>query len=436
MSASIFSDVAPIRFEGPETDNELAYRYYDKKRVVLGKTMEEHLRFAVAFWHSFSWPGSDVFGAGTLDRPWLVGPVDQGAAETRLLAAFEFFERLDAPFFCFHDVDIAAEAPTVSTLGDNLKRIEPKIADHMARTGLKLLWGTANLFSHPRYMSGAMTSPNPDVFRCAALQVKNMMEMTHRLGGANYVFWGGREGYDTLLNTDLNQELDQMGRFLSMAVEHKHKIGFNGTLLIEPKPHEPSKHQYDRDAATCEGFLRRYGLEQEIKLNIEANHATLAGSSFEHEVAVAASAGLLGSIDINRGDPQNGWDTDQFHNDHVEMTKVWRHILKQGGLENGGFNFDAKLRRQSTDVADLFHAHVGGVDVLARGLLAAAAMMEDGRLEKATTDRYAGWQEEGAAAILAGDFSLDDVAAQAEGLNPKPISGGQERLENLVNRFV
>lgn len=434
---SIFSTVDPIRYEGPETDNPLAFRFYDKDRLVMGKRMEDHLRVAVCCWHSFCWPGSDVFGDGLFDRPWLSGAMDQAAAEMKLDAAFDFFSRLGSPYFCFHDVDVMADAATAHDHVANLERIVDKIDAKMAATGVKLLWGTANLFSHPRYAAGAATNPDPEVFAWAALQVKHCLDATHRLGGANYVMWGGREGYDSLLNTNMAREMDQMGRFLAMVVDHKHKIGFPGTLLIEPKPHEPTKHQYDYDVATVYGFLKRYGLEQEIKVNIEVNHATLAGHSFEHELETAFATGIFGSVDINRGDPQNGWDTDQFPNHVPEVTLALYHILKGGGFTTGGFNFDAKLRRQSIDAEDLFHAHIGGIDTLARGLLNAAAMIEDGRLDRFVAQRYAGWDTPLGRHILNG-ATLDACATHVTSnqTDPKPVSGRQEHLENLVNRFV
>jgi len=431
MTKTIFTAVDPIKFEGRESRNPLAYRWYEADRKILGKTMKEQLRWAVCYWHSFNWPGGDVFGPGALPRPWLAGPQDHEAAVAKLDAAFDFFTRLGAPYFCFHDVDAAALGATVRELTDNVKRIAGLMARKMEQSGVKLLWGTANLFSHPRYLAGAATNPDPEIFKCAAAQVRTMLETTHSLGGANYVLWGGREGYDTLLNTNLRQELDQFARFLSLVVDHKHKIGFKGTILIEPKPHEPMKHQYDRDAATVVAFLERYDLASEVKLNIEANHATLAGSSFEHEIATAIALDAFGSIDINRGDPQNGWDTDQFNNDPKEMALVLRHILKHGGFTNGGFNFDAKLRRQSIDVEDLFIAHVGGVDVLARALVHAAGMIEDGTLDRAQAERYAGWRGNEGQKILAGDLSLSELADAAS--DPKPRSGKQELLENYVN---
>ncbi len=433
-----FDHIPTIAYEGPESTNPLAYRYYDKDRNVLGKRMEDHLRWAVCYWHSFCWPGSDVFGEGTFDRPWQPGmPVTSELAQTKLDAAFAFITRLGAPFFCFHDVDVIADYDGIAEYSSNLDRMTDAIGAKMEETSVKLLWGTANLFGHRRYAAGGATNPDPEVFAWAAHQVRSAMEATHRLGGANYVLWGGREGYDTILNTDLGQEMDQLGRFLNMVVEHKHAIGFTGTILIEPKPHEPTKHQYDRDAATVYGFLKRYGLENEVKVNIEANHATLAGHSFEHEMAMAGALGILGSVDINRGDPQNGWDTDQFPNDVPGTTLAIYQLLKAGGFDSGGFNFDAKARRQSLDAEDLFHGHVGGVDVLARGLLNAAALIEDGTLDGFVADRYAGWNDDLGCSMLAGEMTLSEISdlAKARDLAPAPRSGRQEYLENLINRL-
>lgn len=438
MSRSYFADIEPVKFEGTESTNPLAYRYYDKSRVVMGKTMEEHLRMAVCYWHTFCWDGFDVFGAGTFNRPWHGGPVDQARADHKLDEAFEFFTRLGLPYFCFHDVDVMAAAETIDEHVKNFAVMVDKIEAKMTATGVKLLWGTANLFSHPRYMGGASTNPDPDVFRFAATQVRHCIEATNRLGGANYVLWGGREGYDCLLNTDLKQEKAQFGRFLQMVVEHKHKIGFTGDILIEPKPHEPTKHQYDFDVETIYGFLLANGLDKEVKMNIEANHATLSGHSFEHEIASACALDIFGSIDMNRGDPQNGWDTDQFPNDIREITTAMYYILKHGGFKNGGNNFDAKVRRQSIDPADLFYGHIGGVDVLARSLLNAAAMIEGGELDAVIKDRYAGWHGDKGKALLASGSSLEAIsdAAVADKIDPQPRSGKQEYLENLVSRYI
>ncbi len=438
MSASYFADIEPIKFEGTESTNPLAYRYYDKDRVVMGKTMAEHLRMAVCYWHTFCWDGFDVFGAGTFNRPWHGGPIDQARADHKLDEAFEFFTRLGLPYFCFHDVDVMAHAETIDEHVKNFAVIVEKIEAKMAATGVKLLWGTANMFSHPRYMGGASTNPDPDVFRFAATQVRHCIEATNRLDGQNYVLWGGREGYDCLLNTDLKQEKAQFGRFLQMVVEHKHKIGFKGDILIEPKPHEPTKHQYDFDVETIYGFLLANGLEKEVKMNIEANHATLSGHSFEHEIASAINLGIFGSIDMNRGDPQNGWDTDQFPNDIREITTAMYYILKNGGFQNGGNNFDAKVRRQSIDAADLFHGHIGGVDILARSLLNAAAMIEGGELDTLVTDRYAGWNSDAGKALLSASSNLESIsdAAVAARIDPQPRSGRQEYVENIVSRYI
>ena len=435
-TSSFYDGIGKIAFEGSESSNPLAYQYYDKDRVVMGKRMEDHLRPSVCYWHTFCWDGYDVFGAGTFNRPWhaLEG---QEMAEAKLQIAFDFFERLDWPFFAFHDVDVMAPAENMVEHTENFARILDPIETQMERTGIKLLWGTANVFSHPRYMAGAATNPDPEVFACAATQIRQALEATHRLGGENYVLWGGREGYDTLLNTDTGRELDQLGRMLSLAVEHKHKIGFKGPLLIEPKPHEPTKHQYDRDAQTVFGFLQRYDLLDDVKLNLETNHATLAGNAMDHEVAMAFSHGIFGSIDANRGDPQNGWDTDQFWMEPLDIARSMVHIVKIGGFTTGGFNFDAKVRRQSIDAADLFYGHIGGVDALARGLLAAEAILEDGTYEEFLTSRYSGWDDTMGKWMLE-DASLEDIAKKVEagGIDPTPRSGRQEMLENLFNRFV
>ncbi len=435
-ATSFYEGIGPITFEGPDTTNPLAYRYYDKDRIVMGKRMEDHLRPSTCYWHTFCWDGFDVFGAGTFNRPWhaLEG---QAMAEAKLEIAFEFFQRLGWPYFAFHDVDVMAPAETMKEHTENFARILDPIEAQMERTGMRLLWGTANVFSHPRYMSGAATNPDPEIFACAAMQIRQALEATHRLGGENYVLWGGREGYETLLNTDPGQELDQLGRMLSLAVEHKHKIGFKGPLLIEPKPHEPTKHQYDRDTQTVFGFLQRYDLLDDVKVNIETNHATLAGNSMDHEIAMAFAHDIFGSIDANRGDPQNGWDTDQFWMDPLDITRSMIHIVKNGGFTTGGFNFDAKVRRQSTDAADLFYGHVGGIDALARGLLSAEAILADGTYEAFLKDRYQGWSGSFGEWMMK-DASLEEIAARVETgeIEPKITSGRQEMLENLINRFV
>ncbi|MEQ1900857.1 MAG: xylose isomerase [Devosia sp.] len=431
-----FKGIKPVTFAGPKSKNPLAYHHYNKDEIVLGKRMEDHIRPAVAYWHSFAWEGTDPFGGRTFDRPWF-GKGMEGA-KLKADVAFELFDILDIPFFCFHDADIAPEGATLKESNKNTRVIGEIFAKKMQQQRTRLLWGTANLFSNRRYMAGAATNPDPDVFAYAAGQVKNVLELTHELGGSNYVLWGGREGYETLLNTNIKQELDQAARFLTLVIEHAKKIGFKGTILIEPKPQEPSKHQYDYDVATVYGFLKTYGLEKEVKVNIEVGHAFLAGHSFEHELHLARSLGILGSVDANRNDLQSGWDTDQFPNNPGEMTLAFYEILKNGGLHNGGFNFDAKVRRQSLDPVDLVHGHIGGLDILARGLKGAAALITDGTYDKFVADRYAGWQDREAKAMLTGKRSLADIAARVEkqNINPEPRSGGQEYLENLVNRFV
>jgi len=437
-----FSFKQALRFHGerftPSDDEPFAYRWYDKDRTVLGKRMEEQLRFAVCYWHSFVGTGTDPFGDATFDRPWH-GPGDPMQQALRKAdVAFDLFSTLGAPFFTFHDRDIAPEGRTLAESNDNVRRIAGVFERKMADTGVRLLWGTANLFSHPRYMAGAATNPDPDVFAYAAAQVCNVLEVTHRLGGANYVLWGGREGYETLLNTDLKRELAQMGRFLSMVVEHKHRIGFKGQILIEPKPAEPTKHQYDFDVAAVHGFLRTYGLEREVKLNIEQNHALLAGHTFEHEIALATALGIFGSLDINRGDEMLGWDTDQFPNNLQQVALALYHVLRGGGIGVGGLNFDAKLRRQSIEPDDLVWAHATSMDLCARALLVAEKMIEDGALQRHVDNRYAGWNTGRGAAILEGRLSLAALAEEVErhGLDPQPVSGRQERLEHLVASYL
>lgn len=429
-----FAGIPALTYEGPETDNEFAFRHYNPDEIILGKRMEDHLRFAVAYWHSFAWPGGDPFGGPTFERPWFGDTMDH--ARMKADAAFEMFDILGTPFWCFHDADARPEGATFAESLRNLNEIVDYFEEKQSRHRAKLLWGTANLFSHRRFMSGAATNPDPDVYAYAAATVKSCLDATMRLGGQNYVLWGGREGYETLLNTDLKREREQAGRFLTQVVDYACKIGFTGTILIEPKPQEPSKHQYDYDVATVYGFLKDFGLEKVVKTNIEQGHAILAGHSFEHEIALAASLGIFGSIDMNRNDYQSGWDTDQFPNNHAEKTLAFYEILRAGGFTTGGVNFDAKIRRQSLDPADLILAHAGGMDTCARALKAAAAMIADGGLDRARADRYAGWDAPAAQAMLAGTL---DAAAQRvldEGLNPQPRSGRQERLENLVNRFV
>lgn len=436
MSTGFFGDIAKVKYEGPESSNPLAFRHYNPDEVVLGKRMEDHLRFAVAYWHTLAWEGGDPFGGRTFDRPWY----GDGMAKAKLKAdvAFELFDLLGAPYYCFHDADVRPEGATFAENTKNLNEIVDYFAEKQAATGVKLLWGTANLFSNRRFMSGASTNPDPDVFAYSAATIKTCMDATMKLGGENYVLWGGREGYETLLNTDLKRELDQMARMLHMVVEYKHKIGFKGTILVEPKPQEPTKHQYDYDVATVYGFLKKHGLENEVKMNIEQGHAILAGHTFEHELALANALGIFGSIDMNRNDYQSGWDTDQFPNNVPEMALAYYQVLQAGGFTTGGTNFDAKLRRQSIDPEDLLYGHIGGMDACARGLKAAAKMVEDGALSKPLAERYAGWESDRAKKMLSGGMSLEEITAmvEAENINPQPKSGRQEHLENIVNRYV
>ena len=426
-----FQGIDKAAYEGPDSTNPMAFRHYNPDEMVMGKRMEDHLRFACAWWHSFAWPGGDPFGGQTFERPWFGDTMD--LAKLKADVAFEMFDLIGVPYFCWHDADIRPEGATFAESKKNFEEIIDYIGDKMDATGMKLLWGTANLFSHRRFMSGAATNPDPDVFAWSAATVKNCLDATQKLNGENYVLWGGREGYETLLNTDLAKERNQAGRFLQMVVDYKHKIGFKGAILIEPKPQEPTKHQYDYDVATVYGFLKEFGLEGEVQMNIEQGHAILAGHSFEHELAMARSLGIFGSIDMNRNDYQSGWDTDQFPNNVPEAALAYYEVLRAGGFTSGGTNFDAKLRRQSLDPEDLIAAHIGGMDVCAAGLKAAAAMLEDGQLEAKRNARYAGWDSSD---LL--DSDLDTIAAQVEagGIDPQPRSGKQEVLENLVNRYL
>lgn len=436
--SNYFDHIPAIKFEGTDSTNPLAFHHYDAEQVILGKTMKEHLRFAACYWHNFCWDGADVFGQGTFNRPWLKPMDAMQAAKQKADVAFDFFSKLNIPYYCFHDIDVAPEGDSVKDYIRNFSEMVDVLEQKQAETGLKLLWGTANLFSNPRFAAGGASNPNSEVFSYGATQVFHAMNATKRLGGENYVLWGGREGYESLLNTNLRQEREQLGRFFTMVAEHKAKIGFSGTLLIEPKPQEPTKHQYDYDTATVYGFLKQFGLEDEFKVNIEANHATLAGHSFHHEIATAVSMGLFGSIDANRGDAQNGWDTDQFPNDVAELTLVMYEILKSGGFTTGGLNFDCKLRRQSSDSADLFHGHIGGMDHMALALKKAAAMIEDDFITQNTNKRYASWSAPLGKDILAGKHSLESLAAMTadNNLSPKHVSGQQELLENKVNRVL
>ncbi|MGB5837115.1 MAG: xylose isomerase [Albidovulum sp.] len=430
-----FHNIPKIRFDSPNSANEFAFHHYNPDEIVMGKRMEDHLRFAVAYWHSFAWPGGDPFGGQTFDRPWFGDTM--ALAKLKADVAFEMFDILDAPYFCFHDADVRPDGASFAESTRNLDEITDYFAEKMESQRTRLLWGTANLFTHRRYMSGAATNPDPEVFAYAAATVKTCMDATHKLGGQNYVLWGGREGYETLLNTDLGREATQAGRFLQMVVDYKYKIGFTGAILIEPKPQEPSKHQYDYDVATVYGFLKRFGLENEVKVNIEQGHAILAGHSFEHEIAMASSLGLFGSIDMNRNDYQSGWDTDQFPDSVPEIARAYYEIIRAGGYTTGGTNFDAKLRRQSLDAEDLILAHVGAMDVCARAFKSAAALIEDGGLEAARSGRYSGWDASPTQAMLSSG-TLEGIYTQVmeQGLDPKPRSGRQERLENLWSQFV
>ncbi|WP_431793032.1 xylose isomerase [Xanthomonas oryzae pv. oryzae] len=431
-----FPGIGKIGFEGRESDNPLAFKVYDANKTIGDKTMAEHLRFAVAYWHSFCGNGADPFGPGTRAYPWDVGNSALARAEAKSDAAFEFFTKLGVPYYCFHDIDLSPDADNIGEYESNLKHMVGVAKQRQADTGIKLLWGTANLFSHPRYMNGASTNPDFNVVARAAVQVKAAIDATVELGGENYVFWGGREGYACLHNTQMKREQDNMARFLTLARDYGRSIGFTGNFLIEPKPMEPMKHQYDFDSATVIGFLRQHGLDQDFKLNIEANHATLSGHSFEHDLQVASDAGLLGSIDANRGNPQNGWDTDQFPTDLYDTVGAMLVVLRQGGLAPGGLNFDAKVRRESSDPQDLFLAHIGGMDAFARGLEVANALLTSSPLEQWRAERYASFDNGAGADFAAGKITLADLAAHAAGNAPKQISGRQEAYENLINQYL
>ena len=433
-----FPRLPVIAHEGPGTDNPLAFRHYNPDEVVDGRTMAEHLRFSIAYWHAFRGTGSDPFGPGTINRPWETGRDPLSIAKARMDAAFEFFVKIRAPFYCFHDRDIAPEGRTLRESNRLLDAMADHARDLQKATGVRLLWGTANLFSNPRYMCGAATNPDAHVFAYAAAQVKKALEVTKRLGGENYVFWGGREGYETLLNTNLKREQEHLATFLHLAVDHAKAIGFKGQFLIEPKPKEPTKHQYDFDVASGIAFLRTYGLEKHFKFNIETNHATLAGHTFQHEIEVAAAAGMLGSIDANAGDLLLGWDTDQFNTDVRELTLAMLSILRAGGLGSGGFNFDAKLRRQSIDPADLFHAHIGGMDAYALAFKIARRILADGTFESFVADRYRSFDSGFGRDIERGKTSfaaLEKLVLSRLG-EPSPRSGQQEYLENLLTRYL
>ena len=435
---SAFPDVSKIQYEGPDSKNPLAFRHYNPEELVEGKSMKEHLRFSVTYWHTFRGVGADMFGVGTAIRPWEDGTSSIEMAQRRVRVAFEFMEKLGAPFYAFHDRDVAPEGKTLRESNRNLDAVVKVMKEEQKRTGIKLLWGTAQLFVHPRYVHGAATSCNADVFAHAAAQVKKAMEVTHELGGAGYVFWGGREGYTSLLNTDLKREMDHLGAFMHLATDYKKQLGFKGPFYIEPKPKEPTKHQYDSDAAACLNFLREYDLMRDFKLNLETNHATLAGHTMQHELEVAAAAGALGSIDANMGDVLLGWDTDQFPTDIYLTTQVMQAVLNMGGFTTGGLNFDAKVRRESFDPVDLFYAHIAGMDAFARGLKSASALRKDGRLAEFVRRRYSSWDSGIGAKIEKRKVSMKELEAYVlkKGKIDPNSSGRQELLENLVNEFI
>ncbi|MBL4640609.1 MAG: xylose isomerase [Verrucomicrobiales bacterium] len=433
-----FPKIKKIKYEGPDSKNPLSFKWYNENEIVEGKTMRDHLRFSVVYWHTFRNPLSDPFGAGTAFRPWDDGSESVKNAQKRVKAAFEFMEKLGAPYYAFHDRDVAPEGKSLAASNKNLDAVAKVLKAEQQRTGIKLLWGTACLFANPRYMHGAATSCNADAFAYAAAQVKKAIEVTHQLGGEGYTFWGGREGYSTLWNTDIGRELDHLGAFLHMAVDHKKKIGFKGQFYIEPKPKEPTKHQYDSDAAACLNFLRQYKLTSHFKLNLETNHATLAGHEMHHELEVAVAANALGSMDANTGDPMLGWDTDQFPTSVYLTAQCMLSLLKMGGFKTGGVNFDAKVRRESFEPVDLFHAHIGGMDAFARGLKIAAAIRADGRLEAFVKNRYRSWDTGIGKKIESGKASFKTLETYMlkKGEADKNESGRQEFLENLINEFI
>lgn len=437
MSTVYYSEIEKIPFEGPDSDNPLAFRYYDENRLIGNRTMKEHFKFSIAYWHSFCGTGSDPFGPGTLIHPWETATDPMQRAKDKMDAAFEFISKIGAPYYCFHDIDLVDEGPSLADYEKRLDQITDYALQKQQETGIKLLWGTANVFSHPRYMNGASTNPNFEVVAWAGAQVKNALDATIKLGGENYVFWGGREGYMSLLNTSMKREVEHLAQFLGMARDYARKRGFKGTFFIEPKPMEPTKHQYDYDAATVVGFLRQYGLDQDFKLNIEVNHATLAGHTFQHELQVAADAGLLGSIDANRGDYQNGWDTDQFAMNLQELTEAMLVLLTSGGLQGGGVNFDAKLRRNSTDAEDLFLAHIGSMDAFARSMLIAQDILEKSDYLERRIHRYASFDSGKGKLFESGKLTLEELRNYAAEVGePQQLSGKQEYFENLLNRFI
>ncbi|QDV88106.1 xylose isomerase [Planctomycetes bacterium TBK1r] len=435
---SAFPDISTVQYEGPQSDNPLAFRWYNPEEVVEGKTMKDHFRFSIVYWHTFRGTGSDPFGPGTAVRPWDDGTESVENAQNRARVAFELFEKLQAPYYAFHDRDVAPEGASLAETNANFDAVADVLEEEQERSGVKLLWGTANMFSNPRFMHGAATTCNADVFAYAAAQVKKAMEVTHRLGGENYVFWGGREGYQNLYNTDMKRELDHLAKFFHIAVDYAKEIGFTGQFLIEPKPKEPTKHQYDSDAAACMNFLRAYDLTDHFKLNLETNHATLAGHTMMHEIDYAGAQGALGSIDANTGDLLLGWDTDQFATDYYLTTQMMYYILKHGGLGSGGVNFDAKVRRESFEPIDLFYAHVGSMDAYAKGLKIAAAIRADNALEGFISERYSSFDSGIGAKIEAGEVTFADLETyMLEKGDAEPnVSGRQELLESVINRYI
>lgn len=437
MAKTYFPGIDKIKFEGKGSKNPFAFRYYNPDQVVAGKPMKEHFKFAIAYWHTFCGTGGDPFGPGTMNRPWDENADAVQRAKDKMDAAFEFFTKIGAEYYCFHDVDLIDEGATLEEYEERMQIITDYALEKQKATGIKLLWGTANVFSNPRYMNGASTNPDFDVVAWAGTQVKNSIDATIKLGGENYVFWGGREGYMSLLNTDMNRETNHLAQFLTMARDYARSKGFKGNFLIEPKPMEPTKHQYDYDAATVVGFLRHHGLDKDFKLNLEVNHATLAGHTFQHELQVAVDAGMLGSIDANRGDYQNGWDTDQFAINLQELTESMLVILEGGGIQGGGVNFDAKVRRNSTDLEDLFHAHIGSMDAFARGLLIASEILEKSAYKELRKERYSSFDAGNGKAFEEGNLTLEDLRNHAKSVGePKQRSGRQELFENILNDYI
>lgn len=437
MSKTYFPSIKKIKFEGRESNNLFAFKFYDENKVIAGKSMKDHFKFAIAYWHSFCGTGGDPFGPGAIDHPWDASDDPIQRAKDKMDAAFEFFVKIGAPYYCFHDIDLIDEGDSIEEYEERMQIITDYALEKQKETGVKLLWGTANVFSNPRYMNGASTNPDFDVLAWAGTQVKNAIDATIKLGGENYVFWGGREGYMSLLNTDMKRETSHLAQFITMARDYARSKGFKGNFLIEPKPMEPTKHQYDYDAATVVGFLRQHGLDKDFKLNLEVNHATLAGHTFQHELQVAVDAGMLGSIDANRGDYQNGWDTDQFAINLQELTESMLVILEGGGINGGGVNFDAKIRRNSTDMEDLFHAHIGSMDAFARSLIIADEILQKSDYKSLRKERYASFDAGKGSDFEEGRLELEDLRNHALAIGePKKTSGKQERYENILNQFI